>query len=392
INSLARGYSGVRPLIIEMLTDFYNHRIYPCIPAKGSVGASGDLAPLAHLSLPLIGEGSARFESKTISGQEALQCIGADRVSFCPKEGLALLNGTQVSTAIALFYLLKTKKLLNAAIKIGALCFDAAMGCVIPFSAEIHELRGQLGQKKVAERLRQLLANSEITQNKPPRVQDPYCLRCMPQVLGTCWDNLTHINSILAIEVNAVTDNPLIFSDTHSILSGGNFHAAPIAQAADFMAIILAEIGTLVERQIALLMDVHFNHGLPAFLADDPGLHSGFMVAQVTAAALTSANKSLAHPYSVDTIPTSANQEDHVSMATAAAWRLKDMVENTQYILAIALLAACRGIEFRRPLRSSDALEKIVAHVNKHIPRWEEERPLAPDIEKAALLVMEIDE
>jgi histidine ammonia-lyase len=390
INTLARGYSGVRPLLIETLMKFYNHGIYPCIPAKGSVGASGDLAPLAHLCLPLIGEGLVRHKNQIISAKEALKLIGIEEaITLAPKEGLALINGTQISTAIALYYLTKIQTLLSAAVAIGALTVDAALGSDTPFDEKIHEIRGQHGQIKVAATLRKLLAGSDIRHplKKCKRVQDPYCLRCQPQVLGSSLDNLLHAETILTREANAVTDNPLIFTEDKEVLSGGNFHAEPVAQVADLMAIALAEIGALSERRIALLVDPQFNCGLPAFLIPNAGINSGFMVAHVTAAALASANKSLAHPASVDSLPTSANQEDFVSMATQAAWRLKEMHENVHNILSIELLAACQGIDLRYPLETSKPLQDILFELRQHVPFWQEDRFFAPDIQKSKLVV-----
>lgn len=392
INSLARGYSGVRAILIETLLKFYNHEIYPCIPAKGSVGASGDLAPLAHLSLPLIGEGSARYQGKILSGKEALALINSEPLELEPKEGLALINGTQVSTAIALYNLLQAQNLLVSAVVIGALAVDAAAGSDSPFDSQIHQARGQKGQIKVAETLRTLLAESQIRQSHTDceRVQDPYCLRCQPQVLGASLDNLLHAERILTIEANAVSDNPLIFTDTNTILSGGNFHAEPVAQAADIIAIALAEVGAIAERRIALMVDPNFNGGLPAFLVTNSGLNSGFMIAHVTAAALASANKSLAHPASVDSLPTSANQEDHVSMATYAAYRLREIVDNVQGILAIELLAVSQGIDLRKPLTTSPQLAKIVSKLREHVAFWEEDRFFAPDIQHAQTVVNQI--
>jgi len=392
INSLARGYSGVRRIIIEMLIQFYNQGIYPCIPSKGSVGASGDLAPLAHLCLPLIGEGTARFNGEIISATEALHLIDAAPLELAPKEGLALINGTQVSTAIAFYHLLQAQTLLSASIVIGALSVDAAAGCDTAFHAQIHAIRGQEGQIQVAKILYDYLADSEIRASHKDcdRVQDPYCLRCQPQVIGASLDNFKHVENILIRETNAVTDNPLIFTDIDSIFSGGNFHAEPVAQAADLLAIALSEIGAIAERRIALLMDPHFNTQLPAFLIENPGLNSGFMIGHVTAAALASANKSLSHPASVDSIPTSANQEDHVSMATHAAYRLKDIVENVQGILAVELLAACQGIDFRKPLKTSPKLEEVKALVRNEVPFFNEDRLFANDLQKAKSLVDKI--
>lgn len=392
INSLARGYSGVRQASIDVLIKLYNTEIYPCIPAKGSVGASGDLAPLAHLTLPLIGEGSAFHQGKIISGSEALTLINEKPLILAPKEGLAFINGTQVSCAIALYHYFAAQDLFTAAITIGAMSVDAAMGSCNPFDARIHEARGQKGQIKVAAAIRQLLTGSELLKSHEncPRVQDPYCLRCQPQVMGASLDSLLHAGSILALEANAVTDNPLVFPESGQIVSGGNFHAEPVAQVADFMAIALAEIGALSERRIALLVDPHFNNNLPAFLVPNPGLNSGFMIAHVTAAALASANKSLAHPASVDSIPTSANQEDHVSMATQAAWRLRDMIENVRYILAIEYLAAAQGLDLRKPLGTSAPLTAVHDKLRHSVSFREEDRFFQTDIEQAALLVPSI--
>ena len=392
INGLSRGYSGVRAVLIEILIQFYNHEIYPCIPSKGSVGASGDLAPLAHLSLPLIGKGQAYHKGRLISGLEALELIGQKPLSLEAKEGLALINGTQVSTAIALYYTFKAQELLTAGIFIGTMSVDAALGCDTAFHPLIHEIRGQIGQITVAKILLEALEGSEIRNShlNCTRVQDPYCLRCQPQVLGASLDNINHAASILEREANAVTDNPLIFCEDNLVLSGGNFHAEPVAQAADLVAIALSEVGALAERRIALLIDPHFNQGLPPFLTKNPGLNSGFMIGHVTAAALASANKSLAHPASVDSLPTSANQEDHVSMATFAACRLKDIVENVEGILTIELLAACQGIDLRQPLKTSKRLASIHRQVRLQIATWEEDRLFADDINKAKSMVTNI--
>lgn len=389
INSLARGFSGVRPIVIETLIKFYNADIYPCVPSKGSVGASGDLAPLAHLALPLIGEGTARYKGQIISGLEALNIISEHPLELAPKEGLALINGTQVSTGIAYYHLLKAQALLSASVAIGALSVDAAMGSDTAFYPHIHEARGQTGQIQVAKALLDYLQNSEIrhAHMNCERVQDPYCLRCQPQVIGASLDNMRHVEAILTKESNAATDNPLIFTEIEAIYSGGNFHAEPVAQAADLLAIALSEIGAIAERRIALLIDPNFNAGLPAFLTQNPGLNSGFMIGHVTAAALASANKSLAHPASVDSIPTSANQEDHVSMATFAAFRLKDIIENVQGILATELLAACQGIDLRGPLKTSNTLNTLVSRLRDSVPFWEEDRYFAHDLEKAKPIV-----
>jgi len=386
--SLARGASAVRPVVVQTLLGLLNAGVLPAIPAKGSVGASGDLAPLAHLSLVLIGEGQARVEGITVSGAEALRLAGLPPVALGPKEGLALLNGTQVSTALALAGLFQAQDLLHTGLTAGAMSVDAARGSDTPFDPRIHALRGQPGQIEAAATLRRLLDGSAIRESHrtgDTRVQDPYCLRCQPQVMGACADQLAHAATVLQREANAVTDNPLVTPEGE-VLSGGNFHAEPVAFAADNIALAVAEIGALSERRIALLTDPVLS-GLPAFLVREGGLNSGFMIAQVTAAALASENKSLAHPRSVDSMPTSANQEDHVSMATGAALRLAEMADNTAGILAIELLAAAQGIGFHRPLTSSPPVEQAVALVRSQAAPWDEDRHMAPDIAAVKALV-----
>lgn len=389
INSLARGYSGVKARTIDALIQLFNARVYPCIPCKGSVGASGDLAPLAHMSTLLLGIGEARHDGKIIPAQEALKIAGLKPLQLAPKEGLALLNGTQASTALALQGLIAAEDIYVAAITAGAMSVDAARGTHAPFDDRIQMVRGHASQSKAAAMLRELLHDSQIQSlpREQAKVQDPYSLRCQPQVMGACLAHLIYAAEILITEANGVSDNPLIFADQQEILSGGNFHAEPVAMAADVIAVSLAEIGAISERRIALLVDPHFNGGLPAFLVNNPGLNSGFMIAQVTAAALASENKSLAHPASVDSLPTSANQEDHVSMATYAARRLLQMAENTAGIIAIELLAACQGIDFRRPHQTSALLEKIHGIVRQKITFYDEDRFFAPDIAAAAQLV-----
>src|SRR5579883_392947 len=388
INSLARGFSGIRLEIIEALIKLFNAGIYPCIPCQGSVGASGDLAPLAHLSIILLGTGQARYRGRIISAEEALNIIGLKPLQLAPKEGLALLNGTQVSTALAILGLLAIENLFVTALAAGALSVDAARGSDHPFDERIQRIRGQAGQIQVAQVLRELLQNSEIRRSHHDcrKVQDPYSLRCQPQVMGACLDQIWANTEIIVRESNAVSDNPLVFTEQNDIVSGGNFHAEPIALAADALAISLAEIGALSERRIALLIDPDFS-GLPAFLVNNPGVNSGFMLAQVTAAALASENKLLAHPASVDSLPTSANQEDHVSMATFAARRLSQMIENVTGILAIELLAACQGIDMLRPLRSSPILENIHHIVRDQVAFYDKDRYFAPDIEKIKCLI-----
>lgn len=389
IASLARGYSGIRPEVVKRLLDLYNNRIWPCIPAKGSVGASGDLAPLAHLSLPLMGEGLVRVNDDVIPAEIALREHGLTPIRLAAKEGLALLNGTQVSTGIALRGYFKAEEVFAAAIVAGALSVDAARGSDAPFDSRIHEVRGHESQIRVAECYRNFLAGSEIRASHlegDDRVQDPYSLRCQPQVMGACLDHLDHCAKILFTEANAVSDNPLVFPETGDVLSGGNFHAEPVAIAADVLAIATAEIGSLSERRIALLIDSSLS-GLPPFLVSDPGVNSGFMIAHVTAAALASENKSLAHPASVDSLPTSANQEDHVSMATFAARKLVDVAVNVRMIIAIELLAAAQGIEFHRPLKSSKVLEFAVAEIRKQVPAYNQDRFFAPDLNRIDHLI-----
>ena len=388
INSLAQGYSGVRPEVVRMLLAFLEHGLMPLVPEQGSVGASGDLAPLAHLSLPLIGEGQARLGGAILDGGEALARIGLEPLTLEAKEGLALLNGTQVSTALALRGLFGAQRNASAAFTAGALSVEAALGSRTPFDPRIHAVRGQLGQIAAAQIYRALLCESEIgiSHLNCDRVQDPYSLRCQPQVMGACLDQMRHVASILAREANAVSDNPLVFPEQGDILSGGNFHAEPVALAADSLALAVAEIGALAERRIALLIDASLSQ-LPPFLVAEPGLNSGFMIAHVTAASLASENKSLAHPASVDSLPTSANQEDHVSMATFAARRLAAMNANTRRIVAVELLAAAQGLEFRRPLSTSQPLEKAFALIRSAARPWDRDRFFAPDIEAVAELV-----
>ncbi len=380
--SLARGYSGVRPEVIEALLALYNAGVLPSIPSKGSVGASGDLAPLAHMSLALMGEGEVSIDGTAVAASEGLRRAGLSPVSLAAKEGLALLNGTQVSTALALNALFEAEDVFAAAVVTGALSVDAAKGSDAPFEVRIQEVRGQPGQIDVAAKYRALLAGSEIRRShlvNDDRLQDPYSLRCQPQVMGACLDLIRNVAATLIIEANAVTDNPLVFADSGEVLSGGNFHGEPVALAADVLALAIAEIGSLSERRIALLIDATLS-GLPPFLVPEPGINSGFMMAHVTAAALASENKSLAHPASVDSLPTSANQEDHVSMSTFAARRLGEMAENTRTIVAIELLAAAQGIDFHAPLKTSEKLQSVHGAVRERVAFYAEDRYFAPDI------------
>ena len=388
IVALAEGFSGVRLELVEALCALLNNNIYPRIPAKGSVGASGDLAPLAHLASVLIGAGEARVDGKLIPGAEALAHAGLEPLRLAPKEGLALLNGTQVSTALALAAVFRTENVLAAALVAGAMSADAVKGSDTPFDRRIHSVRGHGGQIAVATVLRQLMRGSEIraSHRECNRVQDPYSIRCQPQVMGACLDALRHVCNVLETEANAVTDNPLVFVDSNAILSGGNFHAEPVAFAADYLALAIAEIGAMSERRTALLIDPQMS-GLPAVLVEDSGLKSGFMLVQVTAAALASENKSLAHPASVDSLPTSLNQEDHVSMATFAARRLHDMLDNTANIVAIELLAATQGIDFHHPQPSSAPIEATIAAIRAVSPHYDDDRSLSEDIVAVTALI-----
>jgi len=388
VKALARGHSGVRPKLIDAICTLLNNDIYPAIPSKGSVGASGDLAPLAHLARVLIGSGSVRIDGQELPAEQALVSVGLEPLTLAPKEGLALLNGTQVSTALALAAAFRAEHVLAAAVTAGAMSADAIKGSDTPFDDRVQQVRGHAGQIAVAAQLRTLLDGSDIRASHVDckRVQDPYSIRCQPQVIGACLDVLRHVCDVLLTEASAVTDNPLVFADTDAVLSGGNFHAEPVAFAADYLALSIAEIGSLSERRIALLIDTNLS-GLPAFLVEGGGLNSGFMIVHVTAAALASENKALAHPASVDSIPTSANQEDHVSMATFAANRLHTMLDNVAFIVAIELLAATQGIEFHHPQQSSAALEKIVAKIREVSPRYDEDRSLKTDIDSVSQMI-----
>jgi len=390
INALAQGYSGVRRQVVDFLIALYNKKIYPCIPEKGSVGASGDLAPLAHLSLPLLGRGRVRVMGREQDAAAALKKHRLKPLRLAPKEGLALLNGTQVSNALALRGLFAAEDCFAAAVVTGALSVDAAKGSTTPFDPGIQRVRRQRGQMDVAKIYLNLLKGSAIRAShnhaKDDKVQDPYSLRCMPQVMGACLDHMRFAGGIFLNEANAVTDNPLVFSSNGSVKSGGNFHAEPVAMAADTLALAIAEIGNMSERRIAMLID-HKISGLPPFLVKNAGVNSGFMIAHVTAAALASENKSLAHPASVDSIPTSANQEDHVSMATFAARRLADMADNTAAIVGIELLAAGQGVDFHAPLKTSQKLQTVMKALRARVKYYQKDRYFAPDIEAAKALV-----
>ena len=388
VNGLARGFSGIRRGVIEALVALVNAGVYPRIPAKGSVGASGDLAPLAHMSATLLGIGDVSHQGKVLSAVEGLKIAGLKAIDLAAKEGLALLNGTQVSTALAATGLFAADDLLRAGLIAGAMSTDAALGSDAPFDPRIHAVRGQLGQIDAARALMALMEGSALRASHIDcdRVQDPYSLRCQPQVMGAALDQLRHAANIIERECNAVSDNPLVFADQGDIVSGGNFHAEPVALAADGIALAIAEIGAISERRVALLTDARMSN-LPAFLAPDPGLNSGFMIAHVTAAALASENKLLAHPASVDSLPTSANQEDHVSMATHGARRLHDMADNTAVIVGIELLAAAQGIELRKPVTTSPRLQKVLGLLRQDTAFWDQDRLMAPEIESAKRLV-----
>ncbi len=390
INSLARGFSGVRRDLLDWLVAAYNADLLPEVPGQGSVGASGDLAPLSHMAAMLLGEGQVRLKGEAMPASEGLNRAGLSPLALAAKEGLALLNGTQVSTALALEGLFQGLDLFAAALAAGAMSVDAALGSDGPFDPRIHEVRGQPGQIAVARLLRCLLEGSGIRSShlECDRVQDPYSLRCQPQVMGAVLDIMEQAARTLVREANAVSDNPLVFAEAGEVVSGGNFHAEPVAFAADTLAIALSEIGAISERRIALLTDPAMSD-LPAFLVAEPGLNSGFMIAHVTAAALAAENKTLTVPVRVDSLPTSANQEDHVSMATHGARRLSAIAANGRNIVAIELLAAAQGIDFRQPLETSPLLAGVLADVRVQVPFRNEDRLFAPDIAAIESLIAE---
>jgi histidine ammonia-lyase len=387
--SLAQGASGVRPAVLTMLEAMLARDVVPVIPGQGSVGASGDLAPLAHMAAVMIGVGEAFIGDDRMPAREALRQAGMAPLALGAKEGLALLNGTQFSTAHALAGLFEAEVLFRSALVTGALATDAARGSDAPFDPRIHRLRQHRGQIETAAALRRLMAGSAIRASHlvgDERVQDPYCLRCQPQVMGACLDLLRQAAATLDTEANGVSDNPLIFAADDEALSGGNFHAEPVAFAADTMALAVCEIGSIAERRIAMLIDPALS-GLPPFLTPRPGLNSGFMIPQVTAAALVSENKQRAYPASVDSIPTSANQEDHVSMAAHGARRLLPMVENASAVIGIELLTAAQGCDFHAPLASSPPLEAVRRLLRREVPHLDHDRHFYPDLEAAIGLV-----
>jgi histidine ammonia-lyase len=387
--SLAQGASGVSRATLMLLEALLARGVTPIIPSQGSVGASGDLAPLSHMAAVMIGYGDAWLDGRRLPAAQALSLAGLTPAALGPKEGLALLNGTQFSTANALAALFATERLFQSALLTGALSTDAARGSDAPFDPRIHALRGHRGQIEAADALRELMKGSAIRASHltgDERVQDPYCLRCQPQVMGAALDILRQAAATLRVEANGVTDNPLIFTDPDEALSGGNFHAEPVAFAADIVALAVCEIGSLSERRIAMLVDPALS-GLPAFLTPRPGLNSGFMIPQVTAAALVSENKQRAYPASVDSIPTSANQEDHVSMAAHGARRLLPMIENATGVIAIEYLAAAQGCDFHAPLASSPPLEALRSRLRADVAQLADDRHFHPDIAIAIDLI-----
>jgi histidine ammonia-lyase len=388
--SLGRGASGVRWVIVTQIEAMLARGVTPLIPSQGSVGASGDLAPLAHMAAVMIGEGEALVQGERMQGRAALAKAGVEPVVLGPKEGLALINGTQFSTALALTGLWRAERCLRGAVIASCLSTDAIMGSTAPLHPALHALRGQPGQIAVAAAMRALMEGSEIRESHrtgDSRVQDPYCIRCQPQVTGAAMDLLTQAAQVLEAEANAATDNPLVLAEEGLIISGGNFHAEPVAFAADQIALALAEIGAIAQRRVALMVDPTLSHDLPPFLTPEPGLNSGLMIAEVTTAALMSENKHLAMPCSTDSTPTSANQEDHVSMAAHAARRLSPMAENLEVILGVELIAAAQGIDFRAPLKTSPVLQNVMAAIRAKVPRLTRDRYLAPDLAAAAGLI-----
>jgi histidine ammonia-lyase len=388
VNALAKGFSGVRLETLELLVALLDRRVHPVVPSQGSVGASGDLAPLAHLALTLIGEGECVFEGHRLPGADALRAAGLEPVTLEPKEGLALINGTQLMTAVAGLATAEALRLARSADVVGALTLDALRGTDVAFDPRIHAARPHPGQAAAARNLRRLLAGSAVRESHRDcgQVQDAYSLRCMPQVHGAVRDALDYVARALVVEMNSATDNPMVFAETGEILSGGNFHGQPVAIAADLLSIAAAEVGAISERRTERLVNPSLS-GLPPFLAREGGLHSGLMMAHVTAAALASESKALAHPASVDSIPTSAGKEDHVSMGPTAAWKASRVVGNTARVLAVELLAACEALEFRRPLLSSPPLEAVHARVRERVATHGQDRVLGPEIEALAQLL-----
>jgi len=386
-NVLATGHAGCRLEVVERVLDFLNAGVHPVVPCQGSVGASGDLAPLAHLALPLIGEGEAFFRGERVAGTEALRRAGLPELELGAKDGLALINGTQTSAAVAAMEIFRTHRLLDALDVVCALTLDALAGTDAAFDPSVHQARPHPGQAESARRLQALIEESGIRESHREcgRVQDAYSLRCSPQVHGAARDALNHARGVLEIELNSATDNPMVFADGR-VISGGNFHGAPLAVVFDYLTAALTDVASISERRLARMVNSAMS-GLPAFLAPDPGLNSGFMMVQVTAAALVSECKTLSHPASVDSIPTSAGQEDHVSMSTWAARKLARVGDMFQSVLGMEYLAAAQAIEFHRPGRTSAVLERAVERLRERVPRLEEDRYLAPDIAIASEIV-----
>ena len=393
IKNLSQGYSGVRLEVVDQLIGLLNNNIVPIIPAKGSVGASGDLAPLAHMALTMIGEGNSFVKAngtlKKMTSKEALQKAGMEPLHLMEKEGLAILNGTQAIQACGALALIRMKNLVKSADIIGAISLESLHGTLTAFDKRIHKIRRQPGQILVAENIRNILIDSPIVashKHSDHRVQDAYCLRCIPQVHGAIRDGLQHVESVFEREINGVTDNPLVFTDNGDVLSGGNFHGEPVALAADYLAIISAELANISERRIEHMMDSSVSE-LAGFLTTEGGLNSGFMIAHVTAAALVSENKVLAHPASVDSIPTSANKEDHVSMGTHAARKALEIINNCEYVLAVELICACQALDLRAPVRPSKVTQAVLDQVRTKITFWKEDRLMNIDIELAFGLI-----
>ncbi len=388
--SFGRGASGVRWEYVVLLQEMLARGVTPVIPAQGSVGASGDLAPLAHMTAVVIGEGEAEYHGEVLPGAEALAKAGLAPIQLGPKEGLAFINGTQFCTGFALAGLFEAWRSAQNALVISSLSTDAIMGSTAPLQPEIHALRGQRGQIDAAAAMREILDGSEIRESHrddDTRVQDPYCIRCQPQVTGAAMDVLRQAAATLLIEANAATDNPLVLRNPELIVSGGNFHAEPVGFAADMIALAISEIGAISQRRTALMVDPTLSFDLPPFLTPEPGLNSGLMIAEVTTAALMSENKHLANPCVTDSTPTSANQEDHVSMAAHGARRLSPMIENLNRILGVELMCGAQGVEFRAPLATSLPLQKVVARLRQDVATLDKDRYLAPDLEAAARLV-----
>ncbi|HET6941000.1 MAG TPA: histidine ammonia-lyase [Sphingomicrobium sp.] len=386
---LGRGHSGVRPLVIEALEALLEHDAMPVIPSQGSVGASGDLAPLAHLISALMGRGRIDLRGEVMAADAALAKLGMQELQLGPKEGLALINGTQASTAIALDALFMGERVFASAIAAGALSVDALKGSVRPFDARISTLRGQPGQIRVAAAIRELLEGSEIVSShaRCGKVQDPYSFRCQPQVMGAALDLLEHAARTLTIEAGAVTDNPILFPDENAAISGGNFHAQPVAFAADIISMAMCEVGSISERRVAVLIDPKMS-GLPPFLTEDSGVNSGLMITQVTAAALVSENKSLAYPASVDTVPTSAGQEDHVSMAPIAGRKAAQIARNAAGVIAVELITSAQGVDFHAPLKTSAKLQRIHSRVREISPHFTSDRYWADEMAELQAAVL----